>query len=118
LRGDNIERLRRGGGAREFRCPPLDAGRQVRTGVAGVLSASFQRDAGNVDRDHRPPAAGQPDRVGPLTTPHVERPAGWPAGDLSDQLRVRIAAPYPLRRTVSLVPEILAEHLPGAVCVL
>ena len=58
------------------------------------------------------------DPVGPLAAPHIQRPAGWPARDLGDQLGVRLAAPYALRRTVSLVPEILAEYLAGAVRVL
>jgi hypothetical protein len=45
-----------------------------------------------------------------LAAPSIQRPSRWPARDLGDKLRVRVAAPDPPLRTVPLVPVVLAEH--------
>jgi hypothetical protein len=114
LHRDQVEGAGLGRPGQQVRLPPLDACGHHRIGVAGMPGASLQRDAGNVGRDHRPPSVGQPDSVGSLAASHIQRPAGWPARDLGDELRVRVAAPDLSRRTVALVPETLVEYATGA----
>ena len=118
LRRDQIEGVRLGRAGQQVHLPPLDTVRHRRVGVAGMLRGPFQRDAGDVGRDHRPSLPGEPDGVGSLAGPGIQRLAGWQAGGLGDELRVRVAAPDPLRGTVPLVPEVRAESVAGAMIVL
>ena len=88
---------------------PVDAPGDVRAGLLGVSRSPLERDGGQVDGDHVPPAAGQPDRVGALAGADVERVAGEQFARLGDQVRVGVAAPERVFRPVPLIPGFLAE---------
>ena len=70
----------------------------------GVGAGPLQRGGRNIDTQHVPAPPGQPDRIRPLPTAQVQRPAdGKSSGDLG-RPGVDPAAPYPGFGAVMLLP--------------
>ena len=73
---DEVEGVRLGCADEKVDLLPLDARRDYRISVRGVPGGPLERHPRDVSRHHVPTVPGEPDGVGPLATPHVERPPG------------------------------------------
>ncbi len=90
--------------------PPGDPSRHVGLAGGGLVAAALERDPGDVERIDRPAAFGEPDRVGALAGSDVERPARREFSGVGHELRVGVAAPDAIGRSVTFVPERLVHH--------
>ena len=95
LRGDEVVGILLGRADEEIGLAPLDAGAGHGIGLPRVLRPTLHSNAQHVGRHHIPAELGQPDGVGALPAPDVERTAGPEMGHFGDELRVGVAAPGP-----------------------
>lgn len=80
------------------------------SGLFRMPSGAGQSVDGEVGADDSPALAGQPDHVGALATPNVERAAGHQACGLGEKLDIGLPAEDLLAVGVSLVPVVRFEH--------
>jgi hypothetical protein len=100
LGGDKVEPSDRERRIEKARVNPFHIG----VGLLGGSSRTLQRDVGHVDRSDPPASGCQPDGIGSLAAPNIERGTWSEVTYFSDKGTIRFTAPHLFSVSVPLVP--------------